>query len=353
MPIQVIDSFGVSADPAMPTLSLALDPVVVKKEFKRGLPMLAGPNGFIQVKFIRVVRYRPGRRCLIEYDVRSEQPGKKRQKNILLGKVRAGRFGTSDFRLVRRMWRAGFNDHSPDRIAVPKAIGLVPKLQMWLQLRVSGRPVTELVAAPCGEALARRVAEAAHKIHRSGVSTSKQHTMADELRILDQCLQKVAAIEPRWNRRLETLLLACHRLAIATPTPRPCSIHRDYYPDQVIAHKDTLYLLDFDLYCLGDPGLDVGNFLGHITEQSLREYSDPEALIDFESALEERFVELSGEAVRPAVHAYAALTLVRHIYLSTRFPERRPFTERLLSLCEERLGVASRSAVCGYFGGTS
>src|SRR5207249_11416229 len=108
--------------------------------------------------------------------------------------------------------------------------------------------------------------------------------------------------------------------------------------DQVIVDGRRLYLLDFDLYCEGDPGLDVGNFLGHVTEQALRTRGDPAALAGVERALEERFVELSGEATRPAVRAYATLTLARHVYLSTRFPDRRPYTERLLELCEERLG---------------
>jgi aminoglycoside phosphotransferase (APT) family kinase protein len=121
-----------------------------------------------------------------------------------------------------------------------------------------------------------------------------------------------------------------------------CGIHRDFYSDQVIVDGPRLYLIDFDLYCLGDPALDIGNFLGHITEQSLRTLGDAGALAEVERALEERFIELSGEAVRPAVRGYAVLTLARHIYLSTRFPERRPWTERLLELCEERLGVAAR-----------
>jgi len=344
MPIKVIDPFGVSADPALPTLPLALDPAEAEQEFKRGLPRLAGPEGFVRVKAIRVLRYRPGMRCLIEYDVRVEQPEKKCQKRTLIGKVRVRQFGMSDFRLMRRLWQAGFNSHSPDKIAVPRPIGVLPKFRMWLQLRVPGRPVSELLAEPDGVALARRVAEAAHKLHRSGVRTHKRHRMADELRILEQCLQTVAAVEPRWSRRLERVFRACKRLAKATPKPQHCGVHRDFYPDQVLANGNGLYLLDFDLYCRGDPGLDIGNFLGHITEHSLRAYSDPAALGEIERAMEERFVELSGEAVRPAVRTYAVLTLVRHIYLSTRFPVRRPWTEPLLRLCEERLGIAAHPA---------
>jgi hypothetical protein len=78
--------------------------------------------------------------------------------------------------------------------------------------------------------------------------------------------------------------------------------------------------------------------VAHLTEQSLRTLGDPHALRDREQALEDRFVELAGETIRVAVRAYTILTLVRHIYLSTQFTERRPFTECLLQVCEKRLG---------------
>ena len=139
------------------------------------------------------------------------------------------------------------------------------------------------------------------------------------------------------------------RLGAQLPAPRACGIHRDFYPAQVIigrggpsgvhaAPLGRLWLLDFDLFCLGDPGLDVGNFIGHVTEQALCEHGDPDALRAVETALEERFVELSGEAVRPAVRTYTTLTLARHVYLSTQFPERQHTTEALLALCEQRVG---------------
>jgi len=43
------------------------------------------------------------------------------------------------------------------------------------------------------------------------------------------------------------------------------------------------------------------------------------------------------------VRAYATLTLVRHIYLSSRFPERVRLTEQLIELCEGRLGLEQGS----------
>jgi hypothetical protein len=345
MATSVSDPFGAAADPAMPSLRAALDPHEATWQLRRVLARLPRYHGAIRLHAIRVTRHKPGRRSMIEYDLRLQQGAARPKKLTLIGKLRAGRFGNSDYELQRELWNAGFGKHSADGISVAEPIGVVPRFRMWLQRKVGGQMATALLAGPAGLPLARRVAEAAHKLHRAAVPAARRHTMADELRILRECLQAVAAARPDWASRLEPLFTACQRLAARTPQPVPCGIHRDFYGDQVIVRDQRVYLIDFDLYCHGDPALDIGNFLGHVTEQGLRTAGDADALADVERAIEERFVELSGEAVRESMRAYAMLTLARHVYLSTRLTERRTLTARLLDLCEERLGVATRSRV--------
>lgn len=339
--VLVIDPSGAARDAKMPSLTPALDPVDAGRRLKRHLARLAGEHGLARLQTIRVTRHKPGRRCLVEYDVEVERPGAPPEIITLIGKVRAGRYGKSGYQLLDLFWSAGFGPDSDDGIHVAEPIGVVGKFRMWLQRKVPGRVATDLLAARGGVALARRIAEAANKVHQADVPTQRRHTMADELRILHECLLMVAQAERRWAGRIERLLEACDRIGAATSEPVPRGIHRDFYSDQVIVNGSEICIIDFDLYCHGDPALDIGNFLGHITEQSLRTRGDPDALADLERAMEERFVELSGEAVRAAVRAYAALTLARHIYISMRLPERRPFAGSLLELCEERLGVVA------------
>jgi len=175
--------------------------------------------------------------------------------------------------------------------------------------------------------------------------------MADELRILHECLAKVIALKPDWKDRLNRVLAACDRLGASVPEPRVCGIHRDFYPAQVVVepsqdstsvnnHSPRIYLTDFDLYCLGDPALDIGNFIGHMIEQSLRELGDAHAWAKQEQALEETFLKLSSGSSRVAIQAYTTLTIVRHVYLSTQFPKRQDFTVPLLDLCEQRLALS-------------
>jgi thiamine kinase-like enzyme len=187
--------------------------------------------------------------------------------------------------------------------------------------------------------LAGRIAEAIHKLHQARIPTARIHRMEDELRILDRCLEEAASMAPQWAGRLVRINAACRSLGQTLPIPLACGIHRDFYPAQVLIYKRRIILLDFDLYCLGDPALDIGNFIGHMQEQGLREFQDFRALDQPARALRERFLQLSGESRRAAVEAYTTLTLARHIYLSMNFSERRPFTERLIEICEDKLAL--------------
>jgi hypothetical protein len=337
--VDVLDPFAAARDPALPTIALALDPKEAQRQLGRRLPRLTGPEGFARVRAIRVTRHKPGRRCVIEYDLEVERPEAPTEHVTLVGKVRVARFGLAGYRLLSAFWDAGFDSGSADGISVPEPIGAVAKFRMWLQRKVAGARATDLLATPDGIRIARRIADAAHKIHRAGVPVAERHAIADELRILRECLGSVGRVEPRRAKRIDSLLAACERLAMQMGPVGTVGIHRDFYADQVIVDGARLHLLDFDLYCEGEAALDLGNFIGHVTEQSLRELGRPDALADRESALEDRFVALAGESVRPAVRTYATLTLARHIYLSTRFPERRPFTGALLELCEDRLAT--------------
>jgi aminoglycoside phosphotransferase (APT) family kinase protein len=184
---------------------------------------------------------------------------------------------------------------------------------------------------------AKRVAEAAYKLHRTGVRPERRHDIGDELAILRRRLLGLAARHPPLSKRLKRLLRACETVAARLPEAAPTGIHRDFYPDQILMGAERLYLLDLDLYCLGDPALDLGNFVGHLSEQALRAHADPDALLEAEEALIEAYERLSGACIRPAVQVYKTLTLARHIELSTRLAGRGAFTEALLELCERRL----------------
>src|SRR5207249_6362067 len=91
--ISISDPFGAAADPALPALKLALNPFEAKEEFKRRLPRLAGEDGLVLLRAMRVIRHKSGKRCVIEYDVKVDREGLRSKTITLIGKVRARRYG--------------------------------------------------------------------------------------------------------------------------------------------------------------------------------------------------------------------------------------------------------------------
>lgn len=293
-----------------------------------------------------MARYKPKKRCIIEYDVERNSNGFPLEFITLIGKIRMWGTDTSTYTSVQSLWRDGFNYAAPDGIMIPEPLGIIPEYRMWLQRKVPGRPVIELLAGPDGTSLAKRIVEAIYKIQQTNVAPHReQHTIDHELDILHRGLLEVSRTAPELSGRIERIARQCDSLAEKIPQNTPVCSHRDFYFDHVIVDGHRLYLLDFDLYCKADPGLDIGNFIAHLTEYALRVLGDPEALAPIEKTMEEVFSELWNAKAYFSMRSYVLLTLVRHIFLSTKVKGRSNFTEALLELCEERLCTDSSKAL--------
>ncbi len=322
-------------DPAMPWLRAALDPAQAEGRIRDALKGDVAAASSLRLTGVEILRHKPGRRCLIAYTFEERADG----PFAVLAKVRVRGDVRAAAALHRALWRSGFAASTPDGISVAQPLGVVPEWRMWLQRRAAGEPATTILCGPQGVSLARRITDAIHKVHAVGPRVGRRHTVADEILILRNRLGRVAAANSHWQARIERLLEAGERLAAAIGERPARPIHRDFYADQVLVAGERLTLVDFDEFCLGDPALDVGNFLGHVIEQALRVAGHPDALVPVVDAMEQRYVALAGAAEGPAVRAFTTLTLARHIFLSTQFPDRLPYTDRLLNLCESRLGV--------------
>jgi hypothetical protein len=225
-----------------------------------------------------------------------------------------------------------FGLESSDQISVPPTAGLVPAWNMWLQQKVDGRTLTGLLATPAGPALAARAADAVLKLQRGGLPPRKAHTIADELGILHEGLQRVAHARPELAPLILNVRDRCDRWAAALPPAPAFPAHRDFYPDQVLVHRERLYLIDLDLYASADPHLDIANFLAHITESSLRRPADANALAAAEHAMTQQFLSNSANATRHTLIIWKWLSLARQVYISTLFPERAASTESLIKM---------------------
>jgi len=334
--VSVSDPFNVASDGAMPFVAAALNP---QKAHRALSHLLSKSFSDFELREIRVVRYKERRRCLIEYQLATPEGFL-----TLLGKVHAKRFDEASYLVQRSLWNAGFDDHSTDCISVAQPIGAVPEWHMWLQRKVMGENALKKLSRSHQIFLAQRIAEVAHKLHNADVPPRRRpHTIRNEVELLHDRFGLVAVLRPNLQSRLDFLLEGIERLAATMPAGRTAAIHRDFYHDQVIIDGNRFYLLDFDLYCEGDPALDLGNFIAHLQESSVRRNGNSLEFQQQQQTLIDRYVELCRVDLRARIEIYTLFTLARHIYISTQFSARTPFTNALLDLCESRLLAASDS----------
>jgi hypothetical protein len=307
---------------SMPGLITALDPACMSSLLHT------------TVTDARLIRHKPERRALVRYATTS---------GPMIGKMRANHRSTTPFRLLQSLRAVGFDDNALDYIRVPEPVAVFSHLGLWVQRLVPGTSLVELLEAP--EAVSdtyapklrdvgARAAYAAHKLHHSGLATRRTHTINDELRILTDRLNVVAEHHQQWSVRLHRLLLDFHTYADVLSNRPIEPIHRDFYPDQLIVDDRWLTVVDFDLFCSGDPAVDIGNFVGHVIELALRVHGDPHALQPMADTIIATYLDQAGELHRAAIDIYTRLTLARHISLSTQLPGRASTTEALIDLTE-------------------
>ena len=340
-PVRVSDPYDAASDEALPMLSRALDPDIAARSLGAFSTQLAGKDGTLRLQQIRVVRHRPGRRALVHYTLRAEGPDAHEGVVSLFGKMRARGLDRATFSLNTALWQDGFGVLSRDGVVVPEPIGVWPQARMWLQRQASGEIATEVLRGCNGVQVARRIAHALAKLHREGPVPNRRHMLADELALLHDRVPRVGDTHPHLASRVDRVLEACDELAATLARTRLRPLHRDFYPGNVLVSDRHITLLDLDLYALGDPALDAGNFIAHLIEQGLREPGEAAAFMGPIRAFEDTFTQLEGADIRTAIWAYTTFTLVRHLYISTRIESRRTSTEAILNLCERRLQTAT------------
>lgn len=291
-----------------------------------------GTHTGIELESVRVLRHKPGRRCLIEYAGRSRSTGERIE---LLGKIDAKSRQQRYFDRQRLLWNSGFHADSADGISVARPWGTVKNWQMWLQQKVPGEIGWHSLKRPTATAVARRVAQGLAKLHRLRLPLERLHQINDELEILKLRLPIAAGRLPSFRARIERLLNECTLLAQSASPARSCPIHRDFYPDQFVTSDDKIVLLDFDLLCLGDPAIDVGNLLAHLMEHSLRCCGRTNEYAGFAEALIHEYRLQMPHVSRYAIELHTLLSLARHIWLCTELPGRQDTSVHVLEACEQ------------------
>lgn len=299
----------------LPHLARALDRKAAQEAFVR-----AGLE--FEVERCRLIRHKNRRRCLIEYRVRDAEG----RRTTLLGKMRAKGTDRRTYRLHRDLRLLGLMPTEASA-AVPRPVGVVSELGLWLQEKVPGRSFSTRDCSP------ERLAEAVGLLHRADLSIDRYHSLSDELALLEERCAELSRRKPVWSKRIAKLMREIGKFSEAGDVPSPRPIHRDFYHDNLLVDR-TVWLLDLDLVAMGDPALDIGNFVAHLTELSIRKYGHPFHYADWQAHFIAAACRSATGVSAESIRLYELLALLRLVEIDDRMAERRRSAPVLFDHCE-------------------
>ncbi len=295
----------------------------------------------------RMLRLKHARRCLVEYKIAFSAPSMPAwEKKIgpcqtyapdtieVLGKIRFKGLDQLTPALHQQLVLAGFDRGA--EVRVPACLGIVPRLNLWLQEKVDARYVTACDLTSNNDHA--RIARAIARFHQADVKVARQYGVDDEWQLLSSRLKATAASCPQYAEllvRLQRLCTECITIYVKDrlTSLECCLIHRDFYFDQVLIDDEQVTLLDLDLASMGPPGLDVGNYIAHLYEYSFR-CALPlpfatERITEFSKA----YLQSNASVNSTDIAFWTFMSLCRLACLSTTLPGRAHCTRQLIDEC--------------------
>lgn len=272
-----------SDDTELPALNLATDPAEVERRLGAAL------GEPVRVT-IEPVRYRPGSRCVLRYDVESASGS----STLYAKALQADSYARIS---------ALHAELSPsDRTMLAEVVAWWPDVQMVVSRSVEGRSASsvlrDVAVSPDEKArLGHDLGDLLARFHELPVHPETTWTADQQLIKLADAMDAVECADPGMGIRLGAVL---DTLASSIPTPDPSVLgHGSFRAGQVVVTPEgTPVLMDVDEVRLSDRERDLGIALAHLTWQELRHPQVLAALTRVENSILSSYAAAAGE-VRP------------------------------------------------------
>ncbi len=216
---------------------------------------------------ITPIRYRPGERHVLRYEIPSPEETSGRAQRLYAKLYSNAQDAAKAYRIANRVvdWLAvndmGLQGNRPEAISQEDAVIFYPHaagIPLSHQLHRSRRWLaTQLQTIGTGLAVLHNGPETLQ-------ADLKQNTFANEARVVKRASEHVQILLPEtYNKILEILDKAQEQYS-KLPQEKPTFTHADFKSDHLLTTSRGLTLIDFDTCTLTDPALDLGKFLADL-----------------------------------------------------------------------------------------
>ncbi len=326
------------SDPALPGLSVASDPAQV---VQRLTPVVH--ESILDCR-VRPVRYRPGARCVLRYEVRTASGSVRYYAKVFPKSVYPDVSG--------RATRVAAAARSA-RVRVGSVVAEWPGLSTTVARAAEGRSASAMmrdatVSVRSRIDLTRRLGRLLAEFHTlRGVSLPRR-TASDHLRAVTDLIPAVALMDAELADRLRRLVDRLGRHLPGSDGPQVL-IHGGFRLGQVVVDaQGSGCLIDLDGVSNGAAGQDLGNALSHLSWQAIKQPSQDVELELIGEALVAGY-ESSGVGVESGPLAWwqaaSAAQLAGRRFRRLEIAD-WALVPALIDVAESRLGGSATRANC-------
>ncbi|MBI4312076.1 MAG: aminoglycoside phosphotransferase family protein [Chloroflexi bacterium] len=244
----------------LPSLAMTMDP-------KQAAEFLArvGVEG-AEAPLIEVLSYRIHRRCVLRYG--GETPD---GAAGVVGKVYAPGVQIEEIARKLEALRAQAKGKG---VIVQTPLGVAQELNMLMLGWVPGAAMSIMLekarSRSEAEETARLAAQVLATLHTFRLDGTEVRVVESELAHVRQRSRRLPVVVPRLGRQAGAILNQIEPLVGALSPVAPALLHGDYKPGQLVVNGGQVAVIDVDRVCVGDPAVDVGNFMAALQEMTLR-----------------------------------------------------------------------------------
>ncbi len=276
-----------AALPALPTLT---DPELARALIEQSMRAAAPEYRELRIQSCmpRVVRYKPGSRCTILYDLAypADLADGHSWPDLVAIKTYKGSKGKNAYAGMRALWSSPLGNG--DAVTIAEPLAYLPELNALVQgpireeqtlkdlIRSALRENTPEALAELESAM-RKTARGLAALHRSGAQYGESYAWEEEFAEVRETVDQLGGAIPRLAGVAEPLLARLGALAAEHPADPMAPSHSSFRPAQVLLHHGTIGFIDFDSFCQAEPALDLALFLAATKNIGLSEPHEEES----------------------------------------------------------------------------
>lgn len=260
-------------DHILVNLNRALDKNQIQRYLRNRIPLSYGFSVTPFVKEINIISYKPEHRCQIEYLITTGTKPKSKAK--LFGKLyrsiedcQAAYDATSYFsRLMAESDQSVIKDYPEPFI--------IPELNAVFLREIDGISFNTILSDDPHESIVENIAVSLKNLHSGKFTPLRIHSWEHEIKVMKKWTAAANHLYPFPFSSINRLMNSILEKGKSVNTKSHSLVHCDFYDKQIIVNGNAIAFLDFDSFSIGDPAIDIGNFLAHLALRGIQKTGNP------------------------------------------------------------------------------